>query len=317
MTDAPRQSPSQHLPNQPEEPRPARAIQRVTLWGLVANLTLSTLKFVFGIVGHSQALVADGVHSLSDSTTDLAILIGAPYWSAPADASHPYGHGRIETMITAAIGVVLGMVGIGLGYRAVVTFLEPHTTPPGWMAFAVACVSMVSKEALYRWTVRVGRRVRSSAVIANAWHHRSDGLSSLPVAIAVLGVRLNPEWTFLDHAGALIVSVLILQAAWHILSPTLQQLADAGLDQEERRKLADIAMTTDGVREVHALRSRQLGPGLQVDLHLLVDPDLKVREGHAIAHTVKDRPLNERPDIIDVLVHVEPYEPKECRHTLL
>lgn len=286
----------------------AREVRRITLWGLALNLALALLKFVFGVVGASQALVADAVHSLSDSATDVAVLIGAPYWSAPADADHPYGHQRIETMITAVIGVLLGAVGVGLIYRTLATMQAPHDIPPGWTAFAVACISIVAKEALYRWTFRVGKRIKSSAVMANAWHHRSDGMSSVPVALAVLGTRLRPDWSFLDHLGALVVSVLILQVAWKIVWPALNQLADAGASEQERVKLRGLVVNIEGVRAVHAFRTRRLGFGLQVDLHVLVDPLLSVRAGHDIARDVKQKLREEGPDILDVLVHVEPYE---------
>jgi len=279
-----------------------RAIQGVTVAGLVANLALAGLKFAAGILGASQALVADAVHSLSDSTTDLAVLIGAPYWSAPADAEHPHGHGRIETMITLFIGAALGAVGLLLAYRAVATLSQPDPRGPGWMVFAAACVSMVSKEALYQWTARVGRRLKSSALAANAWHHRSDALSSLPVAVAVLGMHLRPDLKFLDHVAALVVAVLILQAAWKILWPALAELADAAASPEERRHLADLAAGIKGVKTVHALRTRRMGSGLQVD------PNLNVREGHEIGRAVRDNLLREGPDVIDVLVHLEPYE---------
>jgi len=292
-------------------PRPdtTRRVQHVTLWGLAVNLALSGAKFAAGVVGGSQALVADAVHSLSDSATDLAILIGAPYWAAPADADHPYGHRRIETIITFLIGAVLGAVGLALAYYAVATAHQPHLRPPGWIAFGTACVSMVSKELLYRWTVKKGKRLRSSALMANAWHHRSDGLSSLPVAIATLGARLRPDWAFIDHVAAVLVSVFILQAAWKILWPALMQLADTGAPRQEREKLRTAVAGTPGVKAVHALRTRRIGPGLQVDLHLLVDPDLTVRQGHEVARSVEDRLRSADLSVIDVLVHVEPHEP--------
>jgi cation diffusion facilitator family transporter len=286
----------------------AREVRRVTLWGLAVNVGLSAAKFVFGVVGGSQALVADGVHSLSDLVTDLAVVVGAGFWSAPADAEHPYGHGRIETLITTAIGIALGSVGVGLGYRAVQTLYSAHASSPGWSALAVACLSIVAKEALYRWTTRVGKRVRSSAVMANAWHHRSDALSSLPVAVAVLGTRIWPAWGFLDPLATVIVSALILHAAWQIMWPALRQLIDAGATEQERQALHQLAIQTEGVEAVHKLRTRYIGPGLQVDLHVLVEPDLTVRKGHAIAGVVKERLLEHGPNVIDVLVHVEPFD---------
>ena len=286
----------------------AHAIQHVTVWGLAINIGLSGLKFIIGILAHSQSLVADGVHSLSDAVTDIAILVGAPIWSAPADLGHPYGHGRIETLITAFVGLVLGVVGILLIYNAIATFEEPHLQPPGWAAFVVACVSIILKESLYQWTVRVGKRYKSTALMANAWHHRSDGLSSVPVALVVLGTKIHPSWTFLDHIGAIVVSLLILQAAWKIVWPALKQLSDTGASLAEQKEMYDLVMAIEGVKNVHALRTRNIGPGLQVDLHLQVDPELTVREGHSLAGIAKSRLLNYGPDVVDVLIHVEPFE---------
>ena len=280
----------------------------MTLWGLGVNLALAGAKFVFGVVGRSQALVADGVHSLSDLVTDVAVLVGARFWAAPADAEHPHGHGRIETLVTTAIGILLGSVGVGLAYRAIQTLHADHASNPGASALAVACLSIVAKEALYRWTTSVGKRVRSSALVANAWHHRSDALSSLPVAVAVLGTWIWPSWGFLDQIATVIVSVLILHAAWEIVSPALRELIDAGATEQERRAMNELALETEGVEAVHKLRTRSIGPGLQVDLHVLVEPELSVREGHAIAGVVKERLLEQGPNVIDVLVHVEPYD---------
>jgi len=284
-------------------------VRRVTLLGLGVNVGLAVLKFVFGFVGASQALVADGVHSLSDLSTDLAVLLGVRYWSEPADAEHPHGHGRIETLITSVIGILLAGAGIGLAYRAVATLHRHDTTmPPGWSAFATACASIAAKELLYRWTALVGKRVKSSAVIANAWHHRSDALSSVPVAVAVLATRIWPAWGFLDHVAAVIVSVLILHAAGGIVWPALRELIDAGAAKEEREAMLRLALGTKGVRAAHKLRTRFIGPGLQIDLHVLVEPELSVREGHAIAGVVKERLLEEGPNVVDVLVHVEPFD---------
>jgi len=285
-----------------------REVRRVTFWGLAANLALAALKFVFGTLGASQALIADAVHSLSDSSTDLAVLIGAPYWSAPADSRHPYGHGRIETLITVLIGASLGAVGAGLIFHTVASLPAPRETLPGWLAFAAACSSIVSKELLFQWTIRVGRRLRSPALVANAWHHRSDSLSSVPVAIAVLGAKWRPEWIFLDAVATLIVSVFILQAAWRIVWPALNQLADTAASEEMHEQLRRLCEDIKGVKEAHAIRTRHLGAGYHVDLHVLVDPRLSVREGHDIASLVELRLREAQGDVVDVLVHIEPHE---------
>ncbi|MHC4398368.1 MAG: cation diffusion facilitator family transporter [Planctomycetota bacterium] len=290
--------------------RQAREVQRVTVWGIVVNLVLAVLKFVCGVLGASQALVADAVHSLSDMSTDLAVLVGVRYWSAPADVDHPHGHGRIETLVTCVIAILLGLVGGGLALRAIATLHTRHSLdPPGWIALAAACAAIAAKEWLYRFTARVGKRVKSPAVIANAWHHRSDALSSVPVAIAVLGTWIRPSWVFLDHIATVIVAVLILRAAWGILWPALRELVDVGAARHEREKMLELALGTEGVRAVHKLRTRYVGPGLHVDLHVMVEPTLTVREGHAIAGVVKERLLQQGPDVVDVLVHLEPHEP--------
>ncbi|MFO7975201.1 MAG: cation diffusion facilitator family transporter [Candidatus Hydrogenedentota bacterium] len=285
-----------------------REIRKVTIWGLTGNVALAILKFVFGLMASSQALVADAAHSLSDMTTDLAVLIGLRYWTAPADRDHPHGHGRIEMLVSAFIGFVLGGVALGLIYRAILTLHAGSVTRPGWPALVVAVLSIATKETLYRITMRVGARVRSSAVLANAWHHRSDALSSLPVGVAVLGSQLHPDWVLLDPVAAVVVSVLLLHAAWKITWPALRQLTDVGAGAEETAALRATIERTAGVKSLHQLRTRHIGSGLQLDVHVLVDPALSVRQGHAIAGNVKKRLLDENDDVVDVLVHVEPFE---------
>jgi cation diffusion facilitator family transporter len=289
------------------------AIRQVTWVGLVVNLLLAGAKFLAGTLAGSRALVADAVHSLSDLVTDVVVLVGAGMWTVPADAGHPHGHGRIETVVSAAIGFALGAAGIGLAWSALVALHQGVASSPGWLAFWMGCVSVVTKEWLFRWTFRVGKRYRSSALLANAWHHRSDALSSIPVAVAVAGSRLHPEWHFLDHVAAILVSMLILYVAWTIIVPAIAQLTDAGLSEEEVERLVQLVLQTEGVRATHEIRSRYIGTKLQVDLHILVDPQLTVREGHRIAAAVRDRLLEEVENLADVLVHVEPFEPQEIK----
>ncbi len=283
-------------------------VRRVTWTGLAVNIALAVLKFVAGITGKSQAVVADAVHSLSDTGTDVAILIGVRYWSKPADRCHPHGHGRIELVVTSLIGAMLAIVAVGIGYNAITTIHEAPTAPPGRIAFAAAIISIIAKETLYRWTVTVGKRAKSPAVIANAWHHRSDGISAIPAALAVAVARINPSWSFVDHVGAVVVSLFILQAAWRIAAPAVGHLVDSGAPLEDLEHITRIARETDGVLPVPAVRTRHVGSGLEVDLHVLVAPSLTVREGHSIAGAVESRILDEGPDVVDVVVHVEPFE---------
>jgi len=286
-----------------------RRVRRITWAGLAVNTLLSALKLVCGLLGNSQAVVADGVHSLSDGSTDAAILIGVRYWSSPPDAGHPHGHRRIETVVTMGVGLVLAATAVAMALRALTTMQEQHAVPPGWLALGAAVVSLAAKEVLYRWTFRVGKHIGSSAVIANAWHHRSDAFSSIPAALAVAGARLSPSWYFLDHVGAVVVSVLILGAAVRITWPALRQLADVGASEGELRLLEGVALLTPGVESVHAVRTRQLGSALEVDLHVLVDGRMTVQEGHAVSEDLKRRLIEQGPGIADVVVHLEPYDP--------
>ncbi|MBN1621885.1 MAG: cation transporter [Endomicrobiales bacterium] len=283
-------------------------IRRVTIVGLLVNIALAILKFVVGIVGSSQAVVADGVHTLSDVSTDLAIIFGVKYWSAPADEEHPYGHSRIETIITSVIGVLLIAVAFFIGYKALFSMKESHKAHPGLIAFIGAFVSIVIKELMFHWTVNVGKNVQSSALVANAWHHRSDALSSIPVAVAVIIAALNPKWAFVDHIGAIVVSIFILVAAWRIVKPAVFELSDAGAPNDVKEKIEKIAKSNRGVKSIHAVRTRCHGSGIHVDLHIQVDKLLTVEQGHDIAKSVKKKLLEEAPNVLDVIIHIEPYE---------
>lgn len=290
-----------------EDDTAIHTVRRATWIGLLANLALCAVKFAAGVLSHSQAVVADAVHSLSDSTTDVAVLVGSCFWGKPPDETHPYGHRRIETLVAIVVGLVLAGAGVSVALTALLTLRQPEPADsPGLLAFAAAVVSIVCKESLYRWTLRVGSRVRSLALEANAWHHRSDALSSIPTAVAVGCAVLFPRWSVLDHIGAAIVSLFILQAAFRILLPGLRELAESGAPSRVREHVADIARTTPGVRDVHALRTRYVGAHLHVDLHVLVDGGISVREGHEIASSVTRRVLDRSRDVIDVVVHTEP-----------
>ena len=291
----------------PSPENQVREVRRVTWWGMIVNLVLSAGKILAGIFGNSQAVLADGVHSLSDCSTDIAVIVGVRYWTAPPDADHPHGHRRIETLVSLLIGLLLAGAAVGLGYEALGS-IRARQSPPGAVALAAALASLASKELLYRWTVSVGRRIKSSAVTANAWHHRSDALSSFPAAAAVAGAMVFPDWYFLDHIGALVVMVLILQAAGRIILPALRELADAGAPPDLRDLIERTARETPGVRHVHRLRTRSLGFGLQVDMHVHVDPGLTVKAGHDISENVKSRLFGLDHDIVDVITHMEPCE---------
>lgn len=283
-------------------------IKRVTWLGIVANLILACIKFVVGFIGSSQAVIADAVHSLSDMSTDLAVIFGVKFWSAPPDEEHPYGHKRIEAIITAAIGITLAGVAVVLVYKSLTTIRESYIKQTALIALLGPIVSIVLKEILYRWTIRVGKQVKSTAVIANAWHHRSDALSSIPALLAVSASAINPNWAFVDHIGALIIAVFILKVSWDIISPSLSELTDRGVSQRDRELIRHIALSVEGVQNVHAIRSRKFGSNLYVDLHILVEPEMSVRDGHEISKNVNYKLIKEGPEILDVVVHLEPDE---------
>ena len=286
-----------------------RRVRRATVAGMVVNVLLAAAKGAGGVAFKSQALVADAVHSFSDLVTDIALLFGVRYWSAPPDAEHPYGHGKIETIITAFIGLALGAVAFELVHGAVQSIQSPEAhEAPGAFAFMIALVSIVVKEALFRWTRAEARRIGSSGLEANAWHHRSDAISSVPAAAAIALARIFPSAGYIDQLGAILVSILILHSAWKIMRPALLELTEGG-GGDHASEIEAVALAIPGVRSVHAVRARHIGSSIQADLHIRVDGDLTVARGHEIAHEVKKSVLASCSGVADVVVHVEPAEP--------
>ena len=300
-----------NIPNKNSNQQDPRRIKRITWIGLFSNISIAAVKFTAGFFGSSQAVIADAVHSLSDTATDIAILIGVRYWTAPADECHPYGHRKIETIVAAGIGLALAGVAVAMGAHAVVGISERHASSPNIIALAGALISIVLKEGLFRWTIRVGKQERSRAVIANAWHHRSDALSSIPAAIAVIVAMIRPDWIFVDHIGAIVVSVFILHAAWRIVKPVFAELTDTSASPLVHDQIRDAAIAVHKAESVHAIRTRQMGSAIFVDLHITVDPEITVRAGHDIASAVEKNIQDQVPDIVDVVVHLEPEERKK------
>lgn len=283
-------------------------IKKITIWGLVINILISIIKFIIGLLGNSQAVVADAVHSFSDCSTDIVILFGVKYWTAPPDRKHPYGHKKIESFITISIGLVLLFAAFGIGYHAVVTINENHTEPIKLFAIAGPIISLIFKELLFRKTYQVGVKTNSSSVKANAWHHRTDALSSISVLIAVVASLINPKLLFLDHIGALIVAAFILTLSIEIIFKNINELIDTGIPQKEINYISKIIKNNDDVLGFHKIRTRKLGSSVFVDLHLEVDGNLSVTKGHSISEEVKSALIKGNPKIIDVMVHLEPKE---------
>lgn len=283
-----------------------RTVQRATVVGLLANIVLAGGKVTAGIIGSSAAVVADGIHSFTDLVTDLALLIGTRFWTQPPDETHPHGHRRIETLITAFIGFTLAAAGLGLGWEALAHLQEPRTIAPTGLALGAAVISVFSKEWLFRWTRVQAVQADSPALMANAWHHRSDAFSSIPAVMAVGTAMVFPAYAWVDRLGALVVCGFILWAAWGIFHPALQQLVDAGAPADVRDRIGYMALEVEGVVAAHAVRTRYVGPKLAVDIHLEVDGELTVAQGFGIARRVKDHLLANGPSVGDVVVQVEP-----------
>lgn len=280
-------------------------MRRVTLVGATTNLLLALAQLVGGVISQSQALIADGAHTLSDLSSDVLVLFAARKANAAADARHPYGHGRIETLATVGVGLVLAAVALGIVLDAVDRLLSPDALlSPKPLALLLAGAAIVSKELLYHYTMRAARRVRSSLLEANAWHHRSDVVSSVVVLIgvgaALAGLR------FMDAVAAVLVALLIGHMGLRMIWDSAHELIDTGVEPEEQQAMLEAARNTEGVRGAHELRTRRMAGMLLADIHVLVSPRISVSEGHRISEAVC-RALHEiHDDLGDVLVHIDP-----------
>lgn len=282
----------------------AQAKTRVTLLGAVINLLLAAGKAAVGVLGQSQALVADAVHSLSDLVSDVLVLVASRLGSRDADSDHPYGHARFETVATVAIGLLLLAAAAGFVYDAIMRLMNPQRLLiPDWIVLPAALLSVASKEGLYRYTLQVARRVRSPLIEANAWHHRSDALSSAVVIVGVAGALAGVVW--FDALATIIVAVMVGAVGGRFVGQALRELVDAGADADQLEVLRQTIESVPGVLAHHELRTRLMGGQVLVDVHILVDRWLSVSEGHRIAEEVRYRLLQHVPSTMSVLVHVD------------
>ncbi len=284
----------------------SEAGQRVTWVGAIANLGLIVCKFVAGVLGNSQAMIADAVHSVSDFVTDAIVLFGVRFGRKGPDAHHHFGHARIETLASAGVGVALISVAVFLGYGATVAIYRHEEHNPTVLALAGAALSIVVKEVLYQYTIRVGRRIRSMAVQANAWHHRSDALSSVAVLLGIGGALIDENWHILDAVAALLVAFLIASVGVKVMWTALQEMVDAAPRAESVARIRSCLAGTAGVTDVHDLKIRMVGGQYQVQAHLVVDGDMTVREGHQIAVTATRCLESQFDQVGSVMIHVDP-----------
>ena len=282
-----------------------RDIRQVTLIGAVVNAVIATLKLLFGMLAHSQSLLADGLHSLSDLASDILLIVAAKHSTRDADADHPYGHARIETVFSVVQGLILGGFALSIGFDAVRRLLNPELLlSPQSVALYVALVSVVAKESLYHYTARAARRLRSSMLRGNAWDHRSDAISSVIVIIGVGGTLAG--FKYMDALAAAGVALMIIKISWDLIWQALRELIDTGLEAERVDAIYATLMGVTGVNACHMLRTRKMGPDALVDVHILVDPTLSVSEGHQISETVRHRLIAEIEEVSDVMVHIDP-----------
>jgi cation diffusion facilitator family transporter len=292
----------------------ADAIKRTTLIGAISNLILSGLKIAAGWIGHSHALIADGVHSLSDLVSDILVWYAGHKAGKGPDPEHPYGHGRFETVATLVLGFLLFAVALGIAWDATGRLFQPEELlKPEPIALYVAGLSIVVKEALYWYTRAYGVRVRSDLLIANAWHHRSDAISSVVVLIGVAGTLAGLP--YLDAVASIIVAFMITKIAWDLGSEASRELVDTGLSEERLHEIGQVIRRSTGVRDVHMLRTRTLGGNATADVHVLVDSDISVSEGHAISVEVQERLMEAIDRLTDVTVHIDPEDDESAPPT--
>lgn len=288
-----------------------RDIYRVTLVGSAGNMALLTFKFIAGILGHSSAMIADAIHSLSDFITDVVVLAFVRVSAKPQDESHDYGHGKFETLATFFIGLALIAVATGIIVSGVLAFSRwlkgEEIQAPDRLALWAAVLSLIIKEILYQYTIRAGRRLDSQAVIANAWHHRSDALSSIGTTIGIGGaVLLGNRWTVLDPLASIVVGLMLIKVAVELLKQSMGELTECSLPEDTEREIVSIIKSFPGIFEPHNLRTRKIGNRIAIEAHVRMDGSMSLTEAHDRASAI-ERSLKEKyGPRTHVTIHMEP-----------
>lgn len=288
-----------------------KEIYKLTLWGSLVNFLLLVFKFVAGFVGNSAAMIADAVHSLSDFITDIIVILFVRVSSMPKDENHHYGHGKYETLATAIIGVVLFAVGVGILVNAVEAIIDffhgKELAAPNIWALGAAAVSIVFKEALYQYTVYKGKNLNSNAVMANAWHHRSDALSSIGTLLGISGAMfLGEKWRVLDPIAAFLVSIFILKVAIELTKASLEELLEKSLPKKTQEKILNIIHSFPEVKSPHNLRTRHIGSNIAIEFHIRMDGNLSLNEVHEITKRMENALKAEFGPLTHIGIHMEP-----------
>ena len=284
---------------------------RVTFVGSILNLLLVVLKLVAGVVGHSAAMVSDAVHSVSDFVTDVVVMVFVRISAQPQDEDHDYGHGKYETLATLLIGLALAAAAIGIvvnGAEKLALWLQgAELEKPGMLALWAALISIVVKEALYQYTRIKGRHLDSTALTANAWHHRSDALSSIGAAIGIGGaILLGDRWTVLDPLAAIVVGAMLVKVAWDLLGPSFGELTDKSLPADTESEMLDVIGRVPGVEDPHQLRTRRIGKHIAAEVHIRLDGEMTLKQAHAIATEVERNFRARFGSDAHIIVHMEP-----------
>ena len=292
-----------------------QTIRKVTIVGSIVNILLAVLKTVVGYYTGSKALIADGTHSFTDLISDFAILWGSKFWNELQDEKHPYGHYKIETMVTLSIAFLLCSAGFSILYSSVKSLQHPGLKTIHPMAvIIVAMLSVVSKEVLYQWTNRKAQQIKSKALAANAWHHRSDALSSIPVVISAIFTYIHPNLAYFDSIAAVIICIMLFKAAWTTALPCINELLDTQSDKGLPMYLNTLIPEYKGLKEFHKIRSRSSGNMIFVDMHMLVDEKMTVGESHEMTKKIESKISEYNKKIIDITIHVEPAKDKKSQH---
>jgi len=293
-----------------------KEIYKVTLVGSVGNVALLTFKFIAGVLGHSSAMIADAVHSLSDFITDVVVLVFVSISAKPQDRSHDYGHGKYETIATFLIGLALVAAATGIVVSGCLKLIAwwggEALAAPGWIALWAALLSIVIKELIYQYTARKGKQLDSSVMIANAWHHRSDALSSIGAAVGIGGaIWLGQRWTVLDPLASIIVGLMLVRVAWELLRTSSADLTECSLPEETEQEIENIIQSFADVQEPHNLRTRRIGNRVAIEAHVRMDGSLPLHIVHERATTI-ERKLKERfGEQTHVTLHMEPIKIKQ------
>lgn len=278
--------------------------QHVTLVGMIIDIILGTLKIIFGLFSHSYALIADGLHSFSDALTDVLVIAITRYSRLEPDEDHPYGHERFETLGTVFLGCLLIAVAGAMAWDSVTRLIAQSAFEiPTWPALVIAALSILAKELIFRYTYHIGKLIKSDLIIANAWHSRTDALSSIVVFIGIAGAMSGFSW--LDAAAAVVVAIMIAKVGWDLSWDSIKELVDTAISPEETNELRQFIKQTPGIQNVHDLRSRHMGPDIILDVHLQVRPSISVSEGHQIGLFVTRRLKNEYSHIREVTFHID------------